>query len=250
MSRGRVYHGRTYGSLLISSRSVSWNKSTSLAPSALKVDVQIRGQDENYFFWPSQAWAGPDGFLVVKLLDGDTSLSLIQTLTPPCSRENDRITGKVITITNDDAVLDLGFDGVSYVYIAGQAHNCCSDHRCLTIRAQASSSGTAASDMPTPSTTPSIHHISCSGTSVSTYAAPGVLPGFSSSSFRTSAATTVMSPISFVASESASPSGTAVAGGRGHGAVSPAIDNSAVTCRALSYSVIVVVSLTSALLGF
>lgn len=61
---------------------------------------------------------------------------------------------------------------------------------------------------------------------------------------------TVISPSSFVISESTSLSSTSIAGGYRYSIVSPTIDNSTVIYRALSYSVIVVIILILALLRF
>lgn len=210
-------------------RSGSWNKSTAgqkgLDVAAEQID--IRGQADNYFFWPSHAWAELGGSLALQVLDR-SSMTLVQTFSHPCAQSEHSVSGSVLELHDGTAYLELAQSTVSYIYIKGQAHDCCVENRCLTLRPRAQAMGpTASGGSGAPATEFSIRP-SCSTVKSTTSGTVGSRPAYTTSTSSVSRHTVdETSRQALTASApgmSSTPSGGA---GNGNGHISSAIDNAA-----------------------
>lgn len=188
--------------------------------------VDIRGQAENYFFWPSKAWAELGGSLALQVLDR-SSLTIVQTYSHPCAEMKSILAESVLQVHDSTVYLELARSTISYIYVKGQAHNCCVDNRCLTLQPRAQSMGPTASGRYGASPTALLTRPSCStlkdaisGTGLLT---PAHVTPTSSLSRHTTDVPSRMPTASAVAVPSSS--GSNANGGHGH--VSPAVDNAA-----------------------
>lgn len=175
-----------------------------------------------------------------------SSLTIVQTFLHPCHRSNTSVSESVLEVHDGSAHLKLAQYVVSYIYVKGQAHNCCEGNRCLTLRPRAQSPGATASGPYGTVATALSTRPSCGTVKSTIPGTAGFIPAHvsptSSSSRHTIGVSATSGP---TASGVAVPSSPSSGASGGHGHVSPAVDNAA----AVMYGPAPFIAVTLALLA-